>query len=106
MITAHSRGAASPDAPASFCQKMAGAIAELKRRLQDQYERAYPGRGELVRKVIAEADAQAWDLSLPFPHLFLPDIAEARIAQLMLEPGPGAHQSGVGVARSAGNRNQ
>ena len=62
------------------CEKLANAIAELKTRLQDQYERVLPGQTELVRDTIAAAEALAW--LTPFPHLFLPDLAEARIASL------------------------
>ena len=62
------------------CEKLANAIAELKTRLQNQYERVLPGQTELVRDAIAAAEALAW--LTPFPHLFLPDLAEARIASL------------------------
>ena len=62
------------------CEKLANAIAELKTRLQDQYERVLPGQTELVRDTIAAAEALAW--LTPFPHLFLPDLAEACIASL------------------------
>jgi hypothetical protein len=36
----------------------------------------------LVYRAIAEAEACAWELS-PFPHLFLPDLVEVRIAALV-----------------------
>jgi hypothetical protein len=35
--------------------------------------------------VLDEEEAKAWDLSF-FPHLFLPDLVEAHIATLGLEP--------------------
>jgi hypothetical protein len=68
-----------------FCQRLAGAIEELTHRLQVQYERAHPDQSELIRHVIAEAETRAWELSF-FPHLFLPDLVEARIAELKLQP--------------------
>ena len=40
--------------------------------------------GDLVRIVLDEEEAKAWELS--FPHLFLPDLVEAHIAQLGLRP--------------------
>lgn len=73
------------DALAASAEKLAGAVAELKHRLQARYERAHPGQAELVRRAVAEAEALAWELSF-FPHLFLPDLVEARIAELTLQP--------------------
>lgn len=60
---------------------MAIALYELKQQLQRNYERAYPGLREIIQLVLDEEEAKAWELSL-FPHLLLPDLAEARIAQL------------------------
>ena len=74
------------DALVIFSERLTDAVAELTRRLQAHYERIHPGRSELVRNAIAEAEAMAWELSL-FPHLFLPDLVEARIAELALQPG-------------------
>jgi hypothetical protein len=74
------------DALVFFSQRLTDAVAELTRRLQAHYERIHPGQSELVRNAIAEAEAMAWELSL-FPHLFLPDLVEARIAGLALQPG-------------------
>jgi hypothetical protein len=68
-----------------FCGKLAGAVKELTHRLQAQYERIHPDQSELIRYVIAEAEAKAWELSF-FPHLFLPDLVDARIAELKLQP--------------------
>jgi hypothetical protein len=73
------------DALAVFSERLTGAVAELKNRLQEHYERAHPGQTEMVRSAIAEAEARAWNLSF-FPHLFLPDLVEARIAELGLQP--------------------
>ena len=74
------------DALGAFTEKLTGAVAELKHRLQAHYERAHPGQRELVRRAIAEAEARAWELSF-FPHLFLPDLVEARLAELSVDGG-------------------
>ena len=68
-----------------FIQRITAAVSELKDRLQRDYERKYPGLGEVVRIVLDEEEAKAWELSF-FPHLFLPDMVEAHIATLGLEP--------------------
>jgi hypothetical protein len=68
-----------------FCERLANAVAELSRRLQAHYERMHPNHRDLVRSAIAEAEAAAWELS-SFPHLFLPDLIEARMAELQLQP--------------------
>ena len=70
---------------ADFTNRVSGAVAELKGRLEAHYRRALPDQTELVRAAIAEAEACAWRLSF-FPHLFLPDLVEARIAELALQP--------------------
>src|SRR5215813_7912575 len=63
-----------------FLQTVAIALYELKQKLQRDYERAYPHLHKIIQLVLDEEEATAWDLSL-FPHLFLPDLVEARIAQ-------------------------
>ena len=72
------------EAVAGFLQNLPGAVSKLKNRLQRKYEQAYPGLRDLIRIILDEEEAKAWDLS--FPHLFLPDLVEAHIAQLGLEP--------------------
>ena len=67
-----------------FPQIVTNAVSRLKNRLQQDYERIYPDLGDLVRIVLDEEEAKAWELS--FPHLFLPDLVEAHIAQLGLRP--------------------
>ena len=59
-------------------------ISQLKNQLQQQYERAYPDLSDIIRYVIDEDEANAWNLSSLFPHLFLPDLVEAHMAQLGL----------------------
>jgi hypothetical protein len=71
--------------PAGFLQNLPGAVSKLKNRLQRDYEQAYPGLRDLIRIILDEEEAKAWNLS-SFPHLFLPDLVEAHIAQLGLQP--------------------
>ena len=73
-----------PDPAPVFPQIVTNAVSKLKNRLQEEYERTYPELGDLVRIVLDEEEAKAWELS--FPHLFLPDLVEAHIAQLGLQP--------------------
>ena len=61
-------------------------VSELKNRLQQQYERAYPDLGDIVRYVIDQEETNAWNLSSLFPHLVLPDLVQAHMAQLGLGP--------------------
>jgi hypothetical protein len=68
-----------------FCQKLTNAVPALSRRLQAHYEHLHPDQTDVIREIVAEAEATAWELSL-FPHLLLPDLVEARIAELALQP--------------------
>lgn len=72
------------EAVTGFLQNLPGAVSKLKNRLQREYEQAYPGLRDLIRIILDEEEARAWDLS--FPHLFLPDLVAAHIAQLGLHP--------------------
>ena len=78
-----------PEASAVFLQTLTGALSDLKNRLQHDYEQAYPGLGDIIQIVLDEEEANAWELS--FPHLFLPDLVEAHIAKLGLEPADTRH---------------
>ena len=71
--------------PAVFLQTVSVALAQLKQRLQQNYERAYPDLREIVHLVLDEEETKAWELSL-FPHLLLPDLVEAHVARLNLQP--------------------
>jgi len=62
------------------------AISKLRERLEQRYEQAYPGLGDIIRYVVDGEEAIAWNLSPLFPHLVLPDLVEAHIAQLGLKP--------------------
>ena len=76
----------------SFLQTVAGAVADLKNRLQFDYQQAYPELGEIIHIVLDEEEANAWELSL-FPHLLLPDLVEAHIATLNLQPAKKKHDN-------------
>jgi len=80
------------EATAVFRHKLTAAVAELKEQLQHDYEQLYPGLGEIIRIVLEEEEAKAWELSF-FPHLFLPDLVEAHIATLGLEPAGTRHDN-------------
>ncbi len=71
--------------PAVFLQTVSVAIAQLKQRLQQDYEQAYPDLREIVHLVLDEEETKAWELSL-FPHLLFPDLVEAHVARLNLQP--------------------
>src|SRR5437588_6845280 len=70
---------------AVFLQTVSVAIAQLKQQLQRDYEQAYPDLREIVHLVLDEEEAKAWELS-SFPHLLLPDLVEAHVAKLGLQP--------------------
>ena len=75
---------------AAFLQTVSLAIAQLKRQLQHDYEHAYPDLREIIHLVLVEEEAKAWELSM-FPHLFLPDLVEAHIEKLSLQPAETRH---------------
>lgn len=79
------------EAIAVFIQRVTAAVSELKGFLQRDYERTYPDLGEIIRIVLDEEEAKAWELSF-FPHLFLPDMVEAHIANLNLQPVETKHE--------------
>jgi hypothetical protein len=70
---------------AVFSNLVSVALNRLKQRLQRDYERAYPDLREIVHLVLDEEESKAWELST-FPHLLLPDLVEAHIAKLNLQP--------------------
>ena len=72
--------------PASLFPKMVSvALGRLKKQLRHDYQKAYPDSGEIIHLVLDEEEAKAWEISF-FPHLILPDLVDARIAQLGLQP--------------------
>ena len=74
-----------------FLQTVSVAIAHLKQRLQRDYERTYPELRDIVHLVLDEEEKNAWKLTL-FPHLLLPDLVEAHVARLNLQPANTAHR--------------
>lgn len=72
--------------PAQFCRELLSALGNLKSRLHEKFERAHPGRGQIIRQAVAEAEELAWETS--FPHLFLPDFAEVRLAEAVAADEP------------------
>ena len=78
--------------PAVFLQTVNGAVSDLKARLQYDYERAYPDLAEIIHIVLDEEETNAWELSL-FPHLLLPDLVEAHVEKLNLQPADTAHDN-------------
>src|SRR5216684_3801624 len=70
---------------AVFLQTVSVAIVQLKQQLQQDYEQAYPDLREIIHLVLDEEETKAWELSL-FPHLLLPDLVEAHIEKLDLQP--------------------
>jgi hypothetical protein len=76
---------------AVFLQTVAVAVAQLKQRLQQDYEQAYPDLREVIHLVLDEEEAKAWELTL-FPHLLLPDLVDAHIANLNLQPTKTSHR--------------
>ena len=68
-----------------FLQTVSVALGQLKQRLQQDYEQAYPDLREIIHLVLDEEETEAWELSL-FSHLLLPDLVEAHIEKLNLRP--------------------
>ena len=68
---------------AVFLQTVSVALAQLKQRLQREYEQGYPDLRELIHIVLDQEEARAWELTF-FPHLLLPDLVEAHLASLNL----------------------
>ena len=79
-----------------FTQMVSVALSRLKKRLQRYYQKAYPDSGEIIRRMINEEEAKAWEISF-FPHLILPDLVDARIRQLGLQPAEARHDT-VGLS--------
>ena len=71
------------EVPSQLCIELMAAIDKLVERLQDKFERKHPGCGHMIRRALAEAEELAWKTS--FPHLFLPDFAEVRLAEIFAQ---------------------
>ena len=84
-----------------FLQTVSVAVAQLKQRLQQDYEQSYPNLREIIHLVLDEEEANAWELTL-FPHLLLPDLVEAHIANLNLRPAKIKHRDIFAADRFSG----
>ena len=80
-----------PQTVAAFPTAIASAVSKLKTRLQRDYEKTYPELRDIVHLVLDEEETNAWKLT-PFPHLLLPDLVEAHVARLNLQPANTAHR--------------
>jgi hypothetical protein len=67
-----------------FLETLTSEVSKVKNRLQQQYEQVYPDLGDIIRYVIAEEEASAWNLSPLSPQLVLPELVEAHTALLGL----------------------
>jgi hypothetical protein len=81
-----------------FLQTVSAAVTQLKQKLQQDYERVYPDLRDIIHLVLDEEEAKAWELSL-FPHLLLPDLVEAHVAKLGLQPAETKHEDFRGPHR-------
>jgi hypothetical protein len=70
---------------ADFPSRISSALARLKCELQSDYESAYPALRQIIHLVLDEEESKAWKLS-DFPHLLFPDLVEAHITKLSLQP--------------------
>src|SRR5437667_11942911 len=77
---------------AVFLQKVSVAVVQLKQQLQHDYEQTYPDLREIVHLVLDEEETKAWELS-SFPHLLLPDLVEAHVEKLNLQPADTRHDN-------------
>ena len=80
----------SETATENFPQTVSAAVTQLKQKLQQDYEQAYPDLREIIHLILDEEETKAWELSL-FPHLFLPDLVEEHVATLGLQPADTKH---------------
>src|ERR1700730_10422501 len=76
--------------PQGFLQTVSVAVRHLKHQLPRDYEQAYPALREIIHLVLDEEESKAWELS-SFPHLLLPDLVEAHVAKLNLQPAETKH---------------
>lgn len=65
-------------------------MALLKRQLQYDYEQAYPDLREIIHLILDEEESHAWEMS-SFPHLLLPDLVQAHVESLNLQPASTKH---------------
>jgi hypothetical protein len=76
----------SPNSPlhqtsSRYRRQVSAALAGAKKRLISHYEQLAPGKSRRIRHAVDEAEILAW--ALPFPHLFLPDLAELQMSTVL-----------------------
>ncbi len=81
---------APPPPPSAFLQLVSNAVAQLKQKLQRDYEQAYPHLREIIHLILDQEESNAWKLSI-FPHLVFPDLVESHVARLNLQPAATKH---------------
>ena len=64
-----------------YRRQVSAALAGAKKRLISHYEELAPGNSRRIRNAVDEAEILAW--ALPFPHLFLPDLAELQLSSVL-----------------------
>lgn len=64
-----------------YRSQVSAALAGAKKRLISRYEELAPGNSKRIRNALAKAETLAW--AMPFPHLFLPDLAELQLAEVL-----------------------
>lgn len=74
------QSACENSAATDFSENLRRAIDALRQRLFDRHQPAFAGRSEDLQLALETAEAVAW--CTPFPHLFLPDLAEQQIGLL------------------------
>jgi hypothetical protein len=95
---------AQPETVMVFPRAVAIAVSELKERLQHDYEQTYPSLGEIIRIVVDEEEAHAWELS-SFPHLLFPDLVQAHLENARTRASRHETRTHLGAAdRSAASR--
>lgn len=77
-----------------FLQTVANALIHLKQQIERDYERVYPELREIIHLILDEEEQRARDLS-SFPHLLLPDLVEAHITKLNLQPADTRYENVV-----------
>jgi hypothetical protein len=67
-----------PGVPSHCCPKLKQGILRLRHRLQDRYERLFPGRRDQIARALEKAEAMAW--TTPFPALFFSALVHLQMA--------------------------
>ena len=69
-----------------YRRQVSAAVAGAKKRLISRYEKLAPGNSRRIRNAVDEAEILAW--ASPFPHLFLPDLAELQLSSVLAPNEP------------------